>query len=239
MAEEALQTEHETAGSLTRRERRRIETRDRLFEAATQLLSERDFDSVTVEMITEAADVGKGTFFNYFPNKEGVVAYYFEYVSQFIGKTLQEQMEVLTTLHENDAPEEELREAWNEVCWKCLMGTVRQVAEFDSRSRRFARTLLALCQTNETVRKESLRVKEQILESATELMRLEQSLGLVRSDYSPDVIARFLCNTYFSALTEWAQRDDDRNLVDALDTNFALARSAIRPRPIENHAQPL
>ncbi len=228
--------DQEASCILSRRERRRIETRDRLFEAATRLLSERDFDSVTVEMITEAADVGKGTFFNYFANKEGIVAYYFEYTSQYIGRTFQEQTELLTQLQQSAASPNELREAWDEICWKCLLGMVRQIAEFDSRSRRFARTLLALCQTNETVRKESLRVKAQMLESAVELMRLEQSLGLVRSDYPPDVIARFLRNVYFSTLTEWAQRDDDMNLIETLDMNFALARSAIRPHPAEERA---
>ncbi|GDX41057.1 TetR family transcriptional regulator [Armatimonadota bacterium] len=233
LTDDTVLPEQEAICILSRRERRRIETRDRLFEAATRLLSERDFDSVTVEMITEAADVGKGTFFNYFANKEGIVAYYFEYISQFIGKTFQDQMELLTQLQQNAASPEEIREAWDEICWKCLMDMVRQIAEFDSRSRRFARTLLALCQTNETVRKESLRVKEQMLESAVELMRLEQSLGLVRSDYSPDVIARFLRNVYFSTLTEWAQRDDDMNLVESLDINFVLARSAIRPHTTE------
>ena len=61
-----------------RRERKRLETRDRLFQSAMRLLSERDFNDVTVEMITEDADVGKGTFFNYFPNKEAIVTYRFE-----------------------------------------------------------------------------------------------------------------------------------------------------------------
>jgi len=56
-----------------RRERRAAETRLRLFRCALQLFSERGFPNVTVEDITEAADVGKGTFFNYFPNKESVL----------------------------------------------------------------------------------------------------------------------------------------------------------------------
>jgi AcrR family transcriptional regulator len=57
-----------------RRERRRAEIRDRLFRAALQLFAERGFLETTVEDITEAADVGKGTFFNYFPTKEHVLA---------------------------------------------------------------------------------------------------------------------------------------------------------------------
>src|SRR2546427_7812995 len=59
---------------LGRRERRAEETRERLFRAALRLFEERGFSATTVEDITEAADVGKGTFFNYFPSKEHIIA---------------------------------------------------------------------------------------------------------------------------------------------------------------------
>src|SRR5271170_2850734 len=57
-----------------RRERHRTEIRERLFRSALQLFAERGYLETTVEDITEAADVGKGTFFNYFPTKEHVLA---------------------------------------------------------------------------------------------------------------------------------------------------------------------
>ena len=56
-----------------RRQRRAAETRVRLFRCALQLFAERGFPNVTVEDITEAADVGKGTFFNYFESKDHVL----------------------------------------------------------------------------------------------------------------------------------------------------------------------
>jgi AcrR family transcriptional regulator len=59
--------------SMGRRERRAAETRLRLFRCALQLFAERGFPNVTVEDITEAADVGKGTFFNYFESKDHVM----------------------------------------------------------------------------------------------------------------------------------------------------------------------
>lgn len=59
-----------------RRERHRLETRERLYRAALELFAERGFLETTVEDITEAADVGKGTFFNYFPTKEHVLGAY-------------------------------------------------------------------------------------------------------------------------------------------------------------------
>jgi AcrR family transcriptional regulator len=58
----------------SRRERRSAETRERLYRAALRLFAERGFQETTVEDITEAADVGKGTFFNYFATKEHVLA---------------------------------------------------------------------------------------------------------------------------------------------------------------------
>ena len=56
-----------------RRARRAAETRVRLFRSALELIAERGLPNVTVEDITEAADVGKGTFFNYFASKEHVL----------------------------------------------------------------------------------------------------------------------------------------------------------------------
>ena len=65
-----------------RRERRAAETRLRLFRCALQLFAQRGFPNVTVEDITEAADVGKGTFFNYFESKDDVLGVMAETVKQ-------------------------------------------------------------------------------------------------------------------------------------------------------------
>ncbi|MCE9627384.1 MAG: TetR/AcrR family transcriptional regulator [Candidatus Eisenbacteria bacterium] len=64
-----------TLTELTRRERKKEETRRRIFEVAIALFRERGFEATTVDEITERADVGRGTFFNYFPRKEAVLAY--------------------------------------------------------------------------------------------------------------------------------------------------------------------
>src|SRR6201982_2555620 len=56
-----------------RRPRRSAEIRERLFHAALKLFAEKGFAETTVEDITNAADVGKGTFFNYFPSKDHIL----------------------------------------------------------------------------------------------------------------------------------------------------------------------
>src|ERR1700739_3268367 len=56
-----------------RRQRRSADIRERLFQAALQLFAGKGFAETTVEDITNAADVGKGTFFNYFPSKDHIL----------------------------------------------------------------------------------------------------------------------------------------------------------------------
>jgi len=58
---------------LSRRERKKQETRLSLMEAALRLFGENGYDATTVKDITDAVDVAKGTFFNYFDTKEAIL----------------------------------------------------------------------------------------------------------------------------------------------------------------------
>jgi AcrR family transcriptional regulator len=59
--------------TLSRRERKKLETRQALLEVSLALFREKGFQATTVEEITERADVAKGTFFNYFASKEALL----------------------------------------------------------------------------------------------------------------------------------------------------------------------
>jgi AcrR family transcriptional regulator len=77
---------------LGRRERRSIETREKIFRIALDLFAERGFNATTVDAIAEGADIGKGTFFNYFENKESILLRYGEMqltkVETFVAESL-------------------------------------------------------------------------------------------------------------------------------------------------------
>jgi AcrR family transcriptional regulator len=56
-----------------RRERRRAETRGSLLGAAQQLFAEQGVDATRINEITDRADVGFGSFYTYFADKDAIV----------------------------------------------------------------------------------------------------------------------------------------------------------------------
>jgi AcrR family transcriptional regulator len=60
--------------------RRRRETRSRLLIAALKLMAEKGMEGVAINEITEAADVGFGSFYNHFESKEAIYSAVLDWV---------------------------------------------------------------------------------------------------------------------------------------------------------------
>lgn len=118
-----------------RRQRRAAETRLRLFRCALELFAQRGFFNVTVENITDAADVGKGTFFNYFESKDHVLGVMAEIQSA----------RVLEAAGEVAAGKHTVRTVLHRLALK--------LAEEPGRSPELARALISSFLTSEVVRK--------------------------------------------------------------------------------------
>jgi AcrR family transcriptional regulator len=63
---------------IPRYERKKAETRERIYRAALNLFGEKGLSATSVDEIVQVADVAKGTFFNYFRSKEQVFAFFIE-----------------------------------------------------------------------------------------------------------------------------------------------------------------
>ena len=122
------------ADSGPRRQRRAAETRLRLFRCALDLFARRGFFNVTVEDITEAADVGKGTFFNYFESKDHVLGVMAEI----------QAARVLEAAPEVEAGKRSIREVLHYLALK--------LSEEPGKTPQLARALISSFLTNEVVR---------------------------------------------------------------------------------------
>jgi AcrR family transcriptional regulator len=56
-----------------RQARRKRETRAKLLEAAERVMGQKGIEATTIQEITDAADVGFGSFYNHFESKEAIV----------------------------------------------------------------------------------------------------------------------------------------------------------------------
>ena len=168
-----------------RRERRRAETERRLLEAAMQLFAERGIANTTVEAITEAADVGKGTFFNYFPSKEHLVLAFGE-----------KQLGKLAAATWSLRPGEPIQELMRPVVHR-LIGEVLQ-------SQTLVRGLMGttLCNEMLTQRVQELLALERNYIAV--LMEEGRRSGEIRADIPADQLARIFQQFLLGMLLVWS-----------------------------------
>jgi len=184
-----------------RRERRRIETRERIFRAAMKLFAERGFVATTTEQITEAADVGQGTFFNYFPSKQHVLAALFE--MQFA------KIEEAVRASESKRPVRTV-----------LHGLAQSLTAEPGKSASLTRSLIVAFMSSNEVRQQIVNLLERGRTRIAEIFRAGQSRGEVRTEVTAERLAlrfqkRVLGTMFFYAL------HDGPELRGEIDTTFA------------------
>ena len=79
---------HPGYATISRRERKKRDTRRRILDAAMQLMADTPYDGVRIEDICLAADVANATFFLHFPNKSALVLAFNEEVAGKIAEQL-------------------------------------------------------------------------------------------------------------------------------------------------------
>ena len=195
-----------------RRARRQAETRQRIFRCAVRLFAERGFFRTTVEDITQAADVGKGTFFNYFPTKEHV-----------LGVLLQIQ---LGKVAEAVAEARQQRSNIGEILRRLFL----RVAEEPGRSRKVVRGLLPALLGSAPVRRLLLRGLLQGRKTLAGVIETGQERGEIRHDRSAEEMALAFQQALFGTLVIWGM-EDSGPLPPRLETTFAQYWNTISGAP--------
>ena len=191
-----------------RRARRHAETRARILRAAWRLFERQGFFATTVEQITEAADVGKGTFFNYFPSKEYVLAGFGEMQLGKIRAVLEDYRRAPGPIRET------------------LGRLVVKLAEEPGRSPALVRSLLVANLSSEPVRQLWRRNLERGRRLLARLLAEGQRRGEIRSDRKPLDLARQIQQTFFGVLLFWAIHPR-ADLAARLEETFSLLWPAL------------
>jgi AcrR family transcriptional regulator len=163
---------------LGRRQRRAAETRIRLFRCALELIAERGLDNVTVEDITDAADVGKGTFFNYFPSKDHVLGVMAE---------IQVSKVKEAALQATDS---------NKPIYSVLHHLVHRLAEEPGRNPRLARALFSSFLASDSVRA----ILKRIILDGRKTIAEVVAIGQQRGEIDPSLDKKKVATQFFQTI---------------------------------------
>ena len=197
--------------SSDRRQRRGTETRERLFHAAVRLFAEKGFAETTVEDITNAADVGKGTFFNYFPSKEHILI---AFSDMQLGK-LERFVEAARSSKET---------------MRAFFRTMsQQMTSEPAKKPDFMRALLQANLSSVSVRNVMRERNTRGENLLSQLVQIGQERGEFRRDVSALEIARVFRQMTFGTVLLWSVYGDD-SLAERIDRAIDILWTGFSPR---------
>jgi AcrR family transcriptional regulator len=194
-----------------RRRRRSAETRNRLFRAALNLFAKQGFAATTVEVITNAADVGKGTFFNYFPSKEHILLEFGE-----------------VQLAKLKSAVASLRDSGQEVR-AFLLSLPGYMTEEPMRNPAIVRILLQGFLSGSSIRKPMLELQRRVHALHTEIMQIGQRRGEIRTDLPAEDLALIFRQSVFGTLLVWSLVGD-ASLAQRIESTFRVLWTGLARR---------
>ena len=198
-----------------RRERHSIELRERLFRAALDLFAKQGFAETTVEDITNAADLGKGTFFNYFPSKDHILLAFAEMQLGKLRLAIDEARRTSVPMPQ------------------FMRSLAALMTQEPVRNPDIIRVLLQAFLSNSQVRKAMLDLQARVLAFHAEMIQLGQGRGEIRDDLPAAEIALVFRQTIFGTLLIWSLYGDS-SLQARMDSAFEIIWSGLSPRTPRN-----
>lgn len=191
------------------RNRRREDTRQRLFEAAVELIAEQGFSATTVDDIAERAGVAKGTVYYNFPSK---TALFEELLRHGVG--------LLTADFRTAVAGRAPREA--------VAALVRAQLEYIQRYRSFAQLLLSEMWRTNREWQQTLRL---LRAEAIDVIAGALRAGVDSGDFAPDLDVRLAASALFGVglvvALDWLVFQPDRHIDDVERAMLAIVRARV------------
>lgn len=195
----------------SRVERRMRETRKRIQNAALELFAAGGLDETTVADITDRADVGKGTFFTYFPSKVAVLAdvaaMLVEQMEAALAGRSAEGLDLAERLQRLFAPALDWHQAHPEISRFLAVAFLRDASYAEADQANLGRLLKLLGQE----------------------VAAAQARGELARDIPPAQATTTVFGVYFGALTTWHLGKRSDRLHDHFTTSFQVVMRGLRP----------
>ena len=195
----------------SRRERQKAERRHRIYESAIALFAEKGFEQTTVQEITDHADVGKGTFFNYFPSKDAILLSY-------QGK-LMEEMITAVEAFPDDSPAEKLRYMFRYSVSQCR------------REGNLFMSFLRECFSRPMLIEADKETHTDISERMHDLIAAGAAAGDFHRDLDTVVASRLLADAWVATWIEWGFFDKPYDIGEVFEQKLDYLFAAFKATP--------
>lgn len=170
----------------SRRDRNKREKLERIEKAARQLFAEHGYDATTTRAIADAADVGTGTLFVYFPEKVDLLIHLYR---QDLARITEQQLDALPSCL-----------PLMEACMRIFDAVYDFYAQDEGLARSFVKEMMFLKASQQP---EMFNMTMGFLNRLGGLVAKAQQEGALRSDFGPPLAAQQIFATYYWGLVTW------------------------------------
>ena len=174
----------------TRRQRKKLDTRQRILREAAKLFDEKGFAAATVDEIVARADLSKGTFFNYFGRKDDLLL---SVIERRLGLAESSAAEILSlAIPVRDQ----------------LLAIFSEAAHAWEEDREWSRHVLQGIGTRALAADDGARMAGRWRELIRRCVEQGQKSGEFRAGLSPTRVEALLSAAYHDALARWGARPE-------------------------------
>lgn len=188
------------------REKKKIETRNKIFEVSGRLFKEKGFEKVTVDEITREAEIAKGTFFNYFPTKAALLREFGKQKEEMVYNMVRAELKNSTSTK------------------KKIKNTLVFVARSNEKDKELTKLFVFEYLRHYGYEERNSRSLNTILQ---ELFENGVKKGEVRSSIDIKRAAENITGIYFSSLMEWLWSNSDYSFSDDISKKIDIVFDGI------------
>ncbi|MBN1814896.1 MAG: TetR/AcrR family transcriptional regulator [Anaerolineae bacterium] len=189
---------------MTKRQEQALETKNRIYNAAIDLMDRKGFENITIADISNAAGVSVGAFYHYFESKNDILAEIFRKADEYFST------EVISSLKKESVPEQIVEYFDHYARFNVASGVEMTQQLFSPKIKFFAkedRPMLTILQ---------------------DLIRRGQKKGEIRADTSSEEIVRFLFVMARGVVFEWSLYDGGYDLETTMHKYIERLVSTLR-----------
>lgn len=195
----------------TRMDKKKAQTKEKIFCTAVDLFLQQGFEKTTVEQITEKADVAKGTFFNHFPTKAAVLFYLSEQRIALMEDLLDKELKRIKSAREKIFVWLKVFAERNEENKDMVMLMVKEVFKLE-----FSQM--------EPEKEAQRKIKTRLFE----IIREGQGTQEFRDDFDPYIAADLLMSMYYFTMFQWLDGAFLRSLKEEYFSRAEIILAGIR-----------